>query len=332
MRILWIGDPHATPDDLDDARALVVHILDVIKKSRPDLVVFAGDLYHTHGVIHAEVQLFWRNAFDAIAEAGVGDIVVIKGNHDAPGDHTSRATALLAHTDQIVGVLYEPFVVGKLVFVPYTDDHDQFAAWSAAHADCGTLFCHQTFAGSKYENGLFAEDGISVDKVVQAQVVSGHIHTPQRVGRVWYPGAPRWRTLADANVDRAIYVLDFDGAGTLVQTEPYNTGDVCRRIFAGTDDINDPEDPSTLPYKPGDVYHVEIRGPQAYIEERRPLWDAFGARVRGVRTDGSAKIKVRESDGVAIAFKKWLMAYSPKHGTDKDVLKKLVEERLHGSF
>jgi DNA repair exonuclease SbcCD nuclease subunit len=327
MRLLWIGDPHATPEDLRDARALIGHVEDVARRERPDVIVLAGDLYHTHAVIHAEVQLFWREAFEALGK--LAEVVVIKGNHDAPGDQGSKATALLAHLDQVEAVLYEPRVYGKLLFCPYTDG-ETLVRWSNEYPECTTLFCHQTFDGSTYENGFYAEDGIKVERLAQERVISGHIHTPQSFFRVWYPGAPRWRTLSDANVERAIWIMDFDQDGALQHKKAFDTGAVCRRIFAVVDTDSNPLDPEQLPRKDGDVYHVEIRGPQAFIDERRPLWDAFGARVRGIRSDGQAKIKVRESDGVAVAFRKWLTVFTPKNGTDKDVLKKMVEERLHG--
>lgn len=331
MRILWIGDPHATPEDLHDARDLISFVLDVVKRESPDMVVFAGDLYHTHAMIHAEVQLFWREAFDALREfAGV---FVLKGNHDAPGDHNSKATALLAHLDQVEAILHAPYVHGKLLFCPYTNG-ETLTRWSQEHPECTTLFCHQTFDGSQYENGFYAEDGIKLDGIVQDRIISGHIHTPQAFGKVWYPGAPRWRTLSDANVERAIWTLDFDDHGLLVEKRSHDTGGVCRRLYAVVDSQEGigPLDLKTLPHKPGDVYHVEIRGPQAWLDERRPLWEAFGARIRGVRTDNSAKIKVRESDGVEVAFGKWLNGFQPRHGTDKAVLKQMAKERLGHGF
>jgi predicted phosphodiesterase len=328
MRILWVGDPHATPEDLADARALIALILDVVKRERPDAVVFAGDLYHTHAIIHAEVQFFWWEAFETLRK--LTEVVVIKGNHDAPGDHTSKATALLAHIEQVTTVLHQPMVRNKLLFCPYTSG-DQLVAWSNENLNCETLFCHQTFDGSVYENGFFAGDGIDPVRIAQQQIVSGHIHSPQSFFKVWYPGAPRWRTLSDANVERAIWLLKFD-YGRLVDKKAFDTGAVCRRIYQLVDSASakDPLLPKHLPRKPNDVYHVEVRGPQAWLDERLPFWEGWGARVRGVRTDNQERIKVKESDGVGVAFGKWVDVFEPKHGTDKDVLKQMVKERLHG--
>jgi hypothetical protein len=66
-----------------------------------------------------------------------------------------------------------------------------------------------------------------------------------------------------------------------------------------------------------------VRGAQAQNRGRAP-----SIRFRTFFTDQHSA-KVRESEGIAAAFRKHFDAYSPKNGTSKDVLQKMVEERAH---
>ncbi len=324
-RYLFVGDPHVTPDDLNDARALCKLILETAERERAT-VILAGDLYHTHAIIHAEVQLLWWTFFADCQRRDI-EAVALKGNHDAPGVEGSLATALIAHVEQATVVAWRPVVKDNILFAPYTSAN-QLVKWSAEHPECGTLVCHQTFDGSRYENGFFAGDGVEPNLIKQKGIISGHIHTPQEFFKVWYPGAPRWRTLSDANVERAIWILGFDAGGNLMKREPVDTGTVCRRIIQVQDTPSTPFDLNARPADK-DVLHVEIRGPQAWLDERRPLFEGW-ARVRGVKTDSRVAVKVRESEGVGVAFEKYADAFVPRHGTERATLKRMAKERLNG--
>lgn len=319
--VLFCGDPHVTHDDLDDCGALAGLIERVIDEHKPDYLVISGDLYDNHAIIHAEVQLFWRQTLKRFRVP----TILIKGNHDGPHDPASPATALLAHLDQATVVAYEPHVIGPFLFCPYVHSGRQLVEWSQAHPECKVLFCHQTFDGSRYENGFFAGDGVDPDAILQPMIFSGHIHTPQGFGKVVYPGAPRWRTLADANVDRALQLLTFED-GRWIAGRAFDTGEVCRRIIR-VDDA--PEAPFDVDKRPAakDELHVNVVGPRAWIDERAPLYDGW-ARVHPVCTDARERAVVRESEGVGVAFGKFFDAYVPKMGTPKDVLKRMVAERL----
>lgn len=325
MRFLWVGDPHAEVHDLEDCAALMDRVLDLAEKHGA-IVILAGDLYHTHAIIHAEVQYFWWQVFDE-AERRKIDIFVLKGNHDAPGTEGSKATALIAHISQCTTVLYEPMELHGVLFCPYTSG-EQLVKWSKEHPDCKTLFCHQTFDGSQYENGFYAGDGVKPEDIVQTQIISGHIHAPQEFGKVWYPGAPRWRTLSDANVERAVWLIDTDATGEVTSRTPFATGSFCRRIYHLIDTPEAPIDQRPAADNPHE-YRVDSKGPAAWLETRRAVFEGW-ARWRPVRTDPRVSVAVKESDGVPEAFTKWVDSYQPKHGTSKEVLTQLVKERLHG--
>lgn len=326
QRLLFVGDPHAEPHDLKDCQALAGLIKKVAIDNQVDQIVLAGDLYHTHGVIHAEVQFFWWTFLQDLRNSNL-DVLIIKGNHDAPGVAGTLATALLTHVEQATVVAWAPWIENGILFCPYTTG-EQLVKWSNEHPECNTLICHATFDGSRYENGFYAGDGVNPNLIKQKRIISGHIHAPQEFGKVWYPGAPRWRILTDANTDRAIWVLDFDDSGDLQTMTPHTTNDTCRRIFHYVDTPT-----SSLPAhfvaNDKDEFRIDIQGPQSWIDQRKPLFESW-ARIRALRTDSKVEATVKESDGVGVAFGKWMEAYTPRRGTDKTVLKTLVEERLHG--
>jgi hypothetical protein len=109
---------------------------------------------------------------------------------------------MMVHTN--IMVVDEPRVVlPGILFVPYVHDPAEFVQICQQYPEAKTVVCHQTFAGSYFENGFLTPDGVEPNLLPQEQVISGHVHSPQRIGKVWYPGAPRWRTVSDANTERA---------------------------------------------------------------------------------------------------------------------------------
>jgi hypothetical protein len=250
------------------------------------------------------------------------DSIVLKGNHDMPGTEDTKASSLLAHVYQARMVLHEPFIRDGLLFCPYTTN-EKLVEWSAQHPECKTLLCHATFSGSKYENGFFAKDGLDLDRITQPFVVSGHIHAPQEFGKILYPGAPRWKTISDANTERAIWLLDFED-GILQKRIPVDTGAVCRKIFHL---IDTPTAPVTITPDPRHEYRVDSHGPAAWLEDRKAAFAGW-ARWHPVKTDPKVAVVVKESEGVAVAFDKWLGAFQPKYGTEREILGKMVKERV----
>ena len=311
-RILFVGDPHATPEELGDCRALMEMVDNVAESEAVDEVCVLGDLHHTHNIIRAEVLAFWLEH--------VRGKRLIVGNHDFAGEG-SNIHALLAYQDRAL-VVDKPVLDRGVLYLPYFSDRDAFL--EACKLGGNTLVCHQTFAGSKYENGFYAEDGVNPDLVPHKTILSGHIHTAQTFGRVTYIGAPRWRTLSDANVDRAIWIYDFDEDGSVLDRKSFDTSKVCRPIRYVVDT---PEQPFTGEMDQSCDWRIDVKGPADWVESRKGLLAALGARVRVFKTD-RAMPRVRESEGIATAFRTFAKKFTPKHGTPEDVLVTMAHERL----
>lgn len=323
MRFLFVGDIHAVPEELDDCYSLRKLIEFIVFAEQVDVVVLLGDNYHTHNIIRAEVMAFYRQWFKDWKTQFTTKIVSLVGNHDYAGEG-HPVHSMMIHEDQIK-VVDRPCQLGGVLFMPYYSDREKFVTDANAFPSTKTLVCHQTFFGSRYENGFLAEDGVEVDRIPQDTVLVGHIHTPQSFGKVTYIGAPRWRSLSDANTERAIWIYDIDAAGNVTSKAPFDTGEVCRQIKYVLITPDDPFMGDKM--DPKHDWRVDIRGPSDFVAAQRKLWSRHGTRVRGFITDKPAA-RVRESEGIGNAFRRYLKDYVPKGGTPVEVLEEMAKERL----
>jgi predicted phosphodiesterase len=334
-RGLFIGDVHAKVEDLDDCEALLQRIIEVQEKEKPEFTVFLGDLYDAFAVKNVVVERWWIRAFERL-HSGIYGTYLVLGNHDRPGDQSAVGNALQGHRGQsnVHVVDREEWVpAAGIVLLPFHFKAEDFVAACKGETAVkySTVVCHQSFIGGKYESGQPIEarhDACAVDAAVLPQkcVISGHIHTPQTTGKVWYVGAPRWRNnVSDANVDRHIAVVDFEG-GVPKAIRKYETGDVCKRIWK-MDLTEGAFDTQVLPGKDGDRYVADITGSAAYIEAVKKDLVRPGVRIRTFQTDRAGP-KLSEADGVPAAWGKWATGYVPKFGTTTEALADMARERL----
>ena len=318
--LLFVGDVHATPSELPDCQRLVNYVYETARLHR-STVIFLGDQYNTHEVMRVEVMNFWKQTFRKFKDEGL-KVICLLGNHDYAGPGRTEH-AMLAHEEQVM-VIDRPLEALGILFVPYMDDKKAFIA-CCNKSSAKTVICHETFAGSKFENGFYAPDGVNPDSIPQELVISGHIHTPQTFGKVRYIGAPRWRTIADASVEsRAIVLMKFtDGAPELEMGWP--TNNVCRRIIPLKDTS---ESPISLQFNDLDDYRVNIHGTKEYFLKRKAELSRSNVKVKFVREDMGFTPTVRESDGIAQALMKFALNFKAKHGTPNEVLQKMCQERL----
>jgi calcineurin-like phosphoesterase family protein len=311
---LYVGDPHVVPEELDDCEALMCFVKKIEDEVRPDSTCILGDLHNNHNVIRAEVLAFWRRWARGRR--------LIVGNHDYAGEGLS-IHALMAYED-IATVVDRPTMDRGVLYLPYYSDRAKFVA------DCNAqpstfLVCHQTFDGSRYENGMYAPDGLDAGLLPQKEILSGHIHTPQTFGKVTYIGAPRWRSLSDANTDRAVWLYTFDDEGNAVEKISFDTSVVCRQIRHVIDTPDDPFDQTAI--DPRHDWRIDVKGPEDYVQARKELLSPLGVKLRTFKTDRKAAA-VRESEGIATAFRGFLNTFTPKHGTPTDLLGQMAAQRL----
>ncbi len=317
MKYLFVGDPHAKPEDLDDCRVLMDFVFEQAAKRDVDKIVLLGDIFHTFSVIRLEILTFWNEYF----KKSKAPIIALVGNHDMSPDSSSVAHSLEVYKSiPGITVVDEPMVIDGLLFVPYIAEADEFVAICNEYSHCNTAVVHQEFNNAQYENGFFAKNGVMPDNIPQLEVISGHIHMAQVMGRVNYLGSPRWLTASDANQDRFIYeITEHVGVVTRNVAIP----SPCQRIFQVEDHFEKPYD---VEIDPRHRYIVDITGPLDWIEARRPKWTGK-ARIRPHRTD-QATVKLKESLGIEKALMLFADGFVAPQGTPKEVLLDMVHTRL----
>lgn len=345
-KTLVVGDMHVTPDDLDDATNLINGIAKVAVKEHVDWIDFLGDLHHTHSILRLEVMDFWikslrrLTALKTDGTAGLGNpwVRILVGNHDRPCDAGQDIHALEAYRG-IPGVVVidVPCQNNGVLYVPFQHDRERFLEYCRA-CDAKHLVCHQTFTGGRYESGFYAQDGINPDDVPQVDILSGHVHSAQEFGKVWYVGSSRWRTTNDVNENKYLWVLTRDEDGNIVAREPYNCNRYCRAMFLLRDTPDSPVDinglvaPLAQPGQSGQHdYRVEIEGPPAWVDERVALYPSF-FRISTIRQKESVKTKIRESEGISQSFYRHVTNYTPQFGTPKETLVELAKRNLGYAF
>lgn len=319
-KVLLIGDVHAVVEELQDCQNLINYICKIAVENKAS-VCFMGDQYNTMSVVRVEVLNFWTKAYRTMTELGL-KVFALVGNHDYAGAGL-YVHSMVAHASTIT-VVDEASVVAKgVIAVPHFDKGTELIE-SLKNDKNKTVLCHQTFVGAKYDNGFYAPDGVDPDLLPQENIISGHIHTPMSFGKVTYIGAPRWRTLSDANVERNIWLYDFDDVGNVISKTPFSTGGVCRQIRYLRDL---PSEPITETLSADVDWRIDIKGPADWIEKRKSELSGPGVKIRTFKTTG-AKLAVKESDGISLAFSKYLNRFTPKYGTEKSMLSDLAKERL----
>lgn len=324
-----MGDPHAEQSELEDCQALVDLICEHVKLWKPDAVVFLGDQHHNHALVHLEVLGFWKAAFEKIKDAGQKfgtKVITLVGNHDMPGNGTSKNHAMLAY-DIVVAdkVLYSE----EFACISYCATEEEFRGLVAQLPEyIKTLFVHQTFDGSKYENGFYAKDGFSLEGLEKYKIFSGHIHTPQDIANVTYVGAPRWRTVSDANIERFLWCLEIeDGVPNVAGKIPTST--VCEPMYYFIDRQSEPLDIEGLKVK-GQII-IDIHGAPEWIAERTKIWHGtFRHSLPRVRTFPVTENtgRVLESKGIHVALAEFLDSYNPSESINKDEFRGVVNKRL----
>lgn len=334
MKLLLVGDPHVTVEELGDAQALIDGVLSLCAKLRPDGVVFLGDLHHNHALVRVEVTDFWLRNLAKFETT----VYLLVGNHDRPNDASSKAHALqvYSHLATVVDSAVPVSVSDKsVVLAPYYHDNsvmvEEIQRIRRSSGPIDTLICHQTFDGSVYENGFYAPDGVDPVLIGVPQVYSGHIHTAQKLewpgGRIYYVGSPRWRTVSDANEYKTVALLDTQSNSVgLIPTDTW-----CSPISKAT--ISTMESFDTVPFmnNPRARFNLDLVGSKASLEDlSREARQRFpNAKIRPVATDTSNKQnRVSESEGVYVALKRFVSNHKPPFGTNPKVLHDMVAQRL----
>lgn len=317
--MLLVGDMHAVVDELDECEAVVKLVREKARETGDRTIVFMGDQTDGHDILRLRVMDFWRRQVGYMVDDG-NLVIFMRGNHDM---HVSGvgACALDFLATHGLTVVDRPMAIGGFIFMPFVRDRDEFLRLAKENASpsFNTLLCHQTFDGSKYDNGFYAQDGVDPALVPFEKVYSGHIHTAQEIGKVTYIGSPRWRTANDANVEKAI--VQLDAGGNIVQR--FDTSVCCRKIVA----MDVYQDTKLPPFPANADVRLTLRGAREWLKERGPELEKLGYSVARI-PDVIAAPRVSESTPVAESFKTFVEGFKTPNSTPAPELLKLASKYL----
>lgn len=209
MKILFYGDSHfkefgsatvwnkitstGLTYELDNLIEGFRFVSDHIRKLSPDLVIFAGDLFHPMETLSIRTLYGAAMGMELVSRACKSlniDHLILRGNHDT-----------LTETPVIINSISSFGGYGTLITEPYLYDLKGFGIKLIPHCSnkakvlsemdtpqAQLLVPHTEFAGAKFENGHPVEGGLD-GSIVKTPIISGHIHMPQEIGNVTYIGS-----------------------------------------------------------------------------------------------------------------------------------------------
>jgi hypothetical protein len=328
-KLLIVGDCHVVSSELDDCKALVDLCVETVQKYDIPHVVFLGDQNHNHNILDSRCLDFWTDVFTNKFRR----VTALVGNHDGVSPTSTHPHSMVAHkgigsVDIVDGPMLIKGTSTNLVFcaMPYYYDPVEFVLAAKKlkddNPDVDLLFCHQTFTGANNCQGFYDKDGVDQNDVPFAKIISGHIHNSLKLGKVWYPGSPRYKTLTDALVqDKSIYVLDNN------KVKAVSTSTHCTKILRFDDKPELPLELDLMPNSKTDI-RVDVYGTPERIQERILLFKVkYNARCRGFPIT-ERKTRISESDGIDVAFGKFAANFVPPNGTATEELIRVINERV----
>lgn len=325
MKLLIVGDPHVRADDIEDCENLLTGVLKTAKSEKPDFVLFLGDLFHNHSIVHLAVLNFWQKWFTKFKQEKI-EVIALKGNHDfglSNPDHHA-----LEPFKELAIIVDKPTEIGDHLFLPYFGPKRMEEFYEHTKSHYSVVFCHETFNGARYDNGFYAPDGMDQTKVNAPLIVSGHIHTfgeLQALNKVIYPGSPRWMTASDANQHKAIYLFDTKTSNWT----KFPTHHWCHMIesfdIESKFDLNWALGEEYAP-KPNTTTTLVLKGTRAKVAELLELVKDKGYLIKQVVE--KENVGVKESLGVKEAYVQFLKDKLESMGYDDEQSNQVINGNL----
>lgn len=272
MKILRIGDPHVKPANIEESERLMEFIFAQAKHFNVDVIEILGDLFDTMSIIRLEVLEFWRKWLVKFSEEF--KVIVLVGNHDQSGNMSSNQHALSSFVNMNPGKLIivdRPLILESIGYLPFIRNNDEFVSQANLLAAGGARFLvsHTEYAGSKFDNGMYAPHGVDPDKIDPrlTTLLSGHVHTEQEFGRVIYPGTARWASASDANKRKGIWLYEHSDQGTMASRGFISTESVCVPIVSIEWKEGDPQPEFPTNAK----VSVELIGTSNWIQQQKAV-------------------------------------------------------------
>lgn len=214
--VLFIGDPHFQISNIPEIELFMEKIINLATEKKPDIIVIAGDILHTHERLHT---IALNKAYELVDNMRkITKTYVLVGNHDyiqnqqfLTDNHWMNAMKEWKDTVIIDYVLKENINNETFIFIPYVPPGRFIEALKTIKetwTDANCIFAHQEFAGCKMGSIISVEgDKWSLDNPL---VISGHIHSKQRPQEnIYYSGSAMQHAFGESEKNIIPYIT-FD--------------------------------------------------------------------------------------------------------------------------
>lgn len=200
-KVYLISDLHLSNKPSEEYRFafLTKHFPEIMRRKgeHPDAIVILGDLtqekdYHAAEFVNRVVSVIHRLS-------QIAPVITLMGNHD----YANEGKVFFEFLKYLPNIYFidkpllmlgrevaQPLrkIFAKTLFLPHTRNYER--DWEGiSMRGWQTIFAHNTFTGADTGAGHKLE-GIPLNVFPKANVISGDIHVPQKIGPVTYIGAP----------------------------------------------------------------------------------------------------------------------------------------------
>ena len=270
MSILLTSDLHLTAKQTDSYRwGLFDWIIDLIPKYDIKYIILAGD---TSDQKDNHSSKFTNKVVETLAKLAshVTEVILLRGNHD----YIDQNLPYFKFINEIpkLSFIIQPntsVIDGKKTLL-LPNSRDPLNDWQdiiPSFNDFNLIILHQTFKGSLAENGTEL-NGLdkSIFDNINAEVWSGDVHVPQKIGNINYVGSPYHIHFGDSFFPRVV-ILNNNGIHNELH---YPT------LMKYTLVISDPDELEQIKsVKPNDQIKVRLKltDPLAWNESKQKILD-----------------------------------------------------------
>jgi DNA repair exonuclease SbcCD nuclease subunit len=195
---------------------LLYRIRDSAKEHEVDLIVFNGDLFHTHGTLHSSVLQVAFRGFSALAKAA--PVILLTGNHDV-ADKEGRISSI-EWLSAIPGVDVVPMheqvhrrIYGvPLSFFSFTESKKDLQNFLNRCPDDSIVFIHQGVKGMSGTDFVLQSE-ILDDTIVPntiRRIFTGHYHRHANSKHITVVGSPMQFNWSDMYNEKGWLIIDTD--------------------------------------------------------------------------------------------------------------------------
>ena len=216
-KVAFIADVHlGVPNRLDDIVFSLNTIKEYCRLCEIDTVVVLGDLFHDRRSITIDTLVAATKFFKECQKLGQ-EWIAFPGNHDMFLRHSWDINSLqpldkhLTIINEIKLLKLDDQRFWVLPFIQYEKAYMRVLKKLEEHVQEGDkLLTHVGVRGATLNNCFLLKDWSTVnfENTKFDKIYTGHFHSKQQLGNVWYPGSPIPFKFDEGDVPHGFYVYD----------------------------------------------------------------------------------------------------------------------------